>query len=386
MNKNNMNVLILEDEPAHVEIIRRSLEAAGYGNINIVSSLHDYRKYVSSISPDIVLADLRLPDGAAFDILVYPPEAQRFPILVMTSRGDEDKAVQSMKSGALDYVVKSVAVFEDMPHIIERVLRQWRFLTDRKLAENLMRESEAKFRRLAEEMPVLIIAFMVDGTLTYANHAYCEVLKISLKNLIGKSFFDFFHEDERENIKKRYMRLSKEMPSATFEHHVIMPDGSRRWLKWINNAFFDINGKITDFQSVGEDITERKSAEETLRRDQVLMEAILETAPTLIVFTDSDGRILLFNHACEELTGYKREEVLGKTIQELFLTSQWLPIVQKRFADPYAPELRQPHVNPWLTKSGVEKLIEWRCAVLKSPVEGRPCILGMGVDISERKK
>ena len=261
MNKNNMNVLILEDEPAHADAIRRSLEAAGYGNINIVSSLQDYRNYVVSISPDIVLADLSLPDGAALEILVYPPETQRFPTLVITSHGDEDKAVQSMKLGALDYVVKSVAVFEDMPHIIDRVLRQWKFLTDRKLAEDKMRESEAKFRRLSEDMPVLISTFMSDGTLTYVNRAFCDALKTSLKNLIGKSFFDFLPESERKNILKKYLNLSKERPSGTIEHHIIMPDGSIRRHRWINRAFFDLNGKITDFQSIGEDITEDKKDE-----------------------------------------------------------------------------------------------------------------------------
>ncbi|MCJ7456138.1 PAS domain S-box protein [Candidatus Bathyarchaeota archaeon] len=125
---------------------------------------------------------------------------------------------------------------------------------------------------------------------------------------------------------------------------------------------------------------------DTHAEDQRLLGELVETAGNLIVLTDPDGRIILFNHACEELTGYRRDEVLGKTIPELFLPPEWVPIVQKRFADPYAPEVRAPHENPWRTKSGEERIIEWRCTVIPSPEDGRPCILGTGTDITERKR
>jgi PAS domain S-box-containing protein len=131
---------------------------------------------------------------------------------------------------------------------------------------------------------------------------------------------------------------------------------------------------------------ERKRVEKALLESQRTLEAVVETAPSLIVLTDPEGQILLFNRACEELTGYKREEVLGKTIPELFLPPEWIPVVQKRFADPYAPEVQAPHENPWKTKSGKERPIEWRCTVLPSPKDGRPCILGTGIDITERKR
>jgi len=119
---------------------------------------------------------------------------------------------------------------------------------------------------------------------------------------------------------------------------------------------------------------------------QRFLEELIETAGNLIVLTDPEGRIVLFNRACEDLTGYKREEVFGKTIPELFLPPEWVPIVQRRFADPYAPEVRAPHENPWRTKSGEERIIEWRCTILPSPEDGRPCVLRTGTNITERKQ
>jgi len=134
-----------------------------------------------------------------------------------------------------------------------------------------------------------------------------------------------------------------------------------------------------------EEVRDRKSPKR-FGESQRFLEELVETAGNLIVLTDPDGRIVLFNRACEDVTGYKRHEVFGKTIPELFLPPEWVPVVQKRFADPYAPEVRAPHENPWLTKSGEERIIEWRCAVIPSPEDGRPCILGTGTDITERKR
>ena len=152
----------------------------------------------------------------------------------------------------------------------------------------------------------------------------------------------------------------------------------------LNQMLLDAERKLEDYALHLEAKVQERT--EALRESQRSLEAVVETAPSLIVLTDPEGGITLFNRACEELTGYKREEVLGKTIPELFLPPEWVPLVQKRFADPSAPEVRAPHENPWRTKSGEERLIEWRCTVLPSPQDGRPCVLGAGVDITDRKR
>jgi PAS domain S-box-containing protein len=193
---------------------------------------------------------------------------------------------------------------------------------------------------------------------------------------------DFFAGEGKKLIEEKILEVFMKGESSA-EVDVISKDG-RKNLYLLTGVRF-ISGGQKYLVGVGIDIDERKKAEKALEEAQRSLEAIVETAPSLIVLTDPDGRILLFNRACEELTEYKREEVLGKTIPELFLPPEWIPIVQKRFANPCAPEVRVPHENPWITKSGEKRLIEWRCTVLPSPEDGRPYILGTGVDITERK-
>ncbi|HEY4659177.1 MAG TPA: PAS domain-containing protein, partial [Gemmatimonadaceae bacterium] len=115
-----------------------------------------------------------------------------------------------------------------------------------------------------------------------------------------------------------------------------------------------------------------------------LFHELFEAVPALVVLTDQDGRIILFNAACEALTGYSRDEVIGRAIPELFLPTEWVPIVMQRFADPEASEVQLPHENPWITKSGERRMIEWRCATFRAPGASGPYVLGAGVDLTPR--
>ena len=128
-------------------------------------------------------------------------------------------------------------------------------------------------------------------------------------------------------------------------------------------------------------INESRRAAESSR---LLLDGVFETVPSAIVATEADGRIMLFNRAAEELTGYSRDEVIGKSLLDLFVPESWQKEVLARFADPHAPAVRQPHRNPWRTKQGVERLIEWRCAAL--PGLNGTRILGAGIDVTELRK
>lgn len=131
-----MNILIVDDEPAHIAAIRRAFRAAeGKTVVRAASTLREYRRLAAAEPPDMALLDLNLPDGRALEALSLPLAANPFPVVIITSHGDEGRAVQAMKAGAFDYIVKSAAAFSDMPHTVTRVLREWNSLLACKLAE-----------------------------------------------------------------------------------------------------------------------------------------------------------------------------------------------------------------------------------------------------------
>lgn len=128
---------------------------------------------------------------------------------------------------------------------------------------------------------------------------------------------------------------------------------------------------------------ERQRAEAALRESQQSLHTLVETVPCLLVITDREGHVLLFNRHAEELTGYTRDEALGKPIADLLIPPAWIETVKLQFNHP-APGT--PHQTPWRTKDGEECLIEWRCAPITWQNNTDGCMLGVGIDITERRR
>ena len=153
MGNSSLRIVIVEDEAAHAEAIRRAFEEAGMdSDISVAGTLKEYRESIAERPPDVALLDLNLPDGRAVEVLKSPPEDGPFPILIMTSFGNEQVAVEALKSGALDYVVKSPEAFVAMPRTVTRVLREWNLLQERKRAEEDLQNTVEELRRSNREL------------------------------------------------------------------------------------------------------------------------------------------------------------------------------------------------------------------------------------------
>jgi putative nucleotidyltransferase with HDIG domain len=150
-------ILLLEDDPAHVEVVQRAfLDSGMKAEVQVARTLQEYQALAAAQPPNIAIVDLRLPDGNAVHVLTSPPEAGPFPILIMTGHGDERVAVAAMRAGAIDYVVKSSEAFAAMPRTVERALREWRMLQERKQAEkNLLETNQRLSQAITATIQVL---------------------------------------------------------------------------------------------------------------------------------------------------------------------------------------------------------------------------------------
>lgn len=150
-------------------------------------------------------------------------------------------------------------------------------ITERKRAEDALRQSEERYRAVVEDQTELVCRFKPDGTLTFVNDAYCRYFNAKRSELIGRSFEGLVSEEDKINIAQLLASLNLDNPIGTIEHRVLFGK-VQRWHQWTDRAIFDDTGNFIEFQAVGRDITDRKQAEDALRESEANFKKAKEAA------------------------------------------------------------------------------------------------------------
>lgn len=157
MNSEPVRILLVEKEEADAQAVRRGLETSGDTfQIEVVSTLRGASEILRESTPDLVICNWMLRDGKAQDLLPVNRDDLQFPMVVLTSRGNEQVAVAALKAGALDYVVKSPETMADMPRIVDRALRDWYHIVEHKRADQELLERTRELGERVKELNCLI--------------------------------------------------------------------------------------------------------------------------------------------------------------------------------------------------------------------------------------
>ncbi len=185
-------------------------------------------------------------------------------------------------------------------------------IRDRKLAQKHLQESEKRYRSLLENQTELVFRSGPDGTLTFVNRVYCDFFGKRKEELIGKARKPQPAEGDAVRIEEELRRMSPSNQTVVAEYRVVSGKGKTHWMQFVNRAFFDPSGKITEIQSVGRDITERKKMESELEERNKFVDKIIDSSALSTWISDDKGTVIRANPACLEFFGAAEEEVVGK--------------------------------------------------------------------------
>jgi two-component system sensor kinase len=318
MERHPNHVLVIEDEEGHAELIRRSFKSYQQDfHLTFAGSLLDARNRINKNPPDLIIADWLLPDGKGVGILPPDREAITIPVIIMTSHGNEELAVEMMKAGVVDYIVKSESSFVELPHIAQRALRDWGNIVQRTRAEEALRESEEKFRSLVEHALEGILILDLQGTILFANNAAARTIEADdCAGLIGRNVMEFIAPESREDVVRDFIQVSQGHDAYLAQYNAISAKGNKFCVESIGKVI-SYEGKPADLISI-QDITERKRAEDALRESEERYRILTDAAHDAIYTLSPEGVVRYVNSGGAALIGMPPEKIVGLSLGMLY--------------------------------------------------------------------
>ena len=292
----SLRVLIVEDSEDDALLVLRELRRGGYEPTSErVDTPEAMRLALAEGEPwDVVLSDWRMPRFSATEALNTLRKAgSEAPFIVVSGKVGEEAAVEAVKAGAHDYVMK-----DDLARLsatLGRGLEEAEAKRERQRAEKSIKESEQRFRSLVMNSSDMITVFAPDGTRLYASPSIERVLGYKPEEMIGGNAFDLVHPDDAQRVREEFAdRARNPGTGQPFEFRLRHADGSWR-------VFESIGTNLLGDPSVGgivfnaRDVTDRKRAEEDLKESEERYRRLVELSPDTVVV--HDGREILFANA-----------------------------------------------------------------------------------------
>jgi PAS domain S-box-containing protein len=183
-----------------------------------------------------------------------------------------------------------------------------------------LKDDKTMAQKYLDIVGVMVVAIDSEENIVLINKKGCELLGCKKEEVLGKNWFDTFLPEKFKNEVRsvfRKLMLGEIEPAEYFENPILTKTGEERMILWQNTILKDDAGEIIGTLSSGEDVTESKRAEETLLASEERYHTLFEESPDSILLLDRTGIVLDCNTVTEELTGYSKNEIIGKSFDEL---------------------------------------------------------------------
>jgi PAS domain S-box-containing protein len=315
-----LRILSLEDVAYDAELLEREIRKAGtHYVLKRVETRDAFLDALTEFQPDIILADYSLPQFSAIEALrLLKQRKSGVPVILVTGSHSEEAAVECMKEGAEDYILK--ASLTRLPSAMQNALRKKEAERNKEAVENALKQSEAQYRLITENTRDLICLLDGQNRFLYASPSYELVLGYRPNELLGTDCFELIHPGDLALARRAAEQTRRHRQQRTAELRHRHRDG--HWVLFESAASLpaETEGKPRRVVMVSRDITERKRAEQEIEH----LATFPRYNPNPVLAFAADGRLIYFNDAAQAMA-----RSFGKEHPSEILSANSAAVVEK---------------------------------------------------------
>ncbi|MFB0556142.1 MAG: PAS domain S-box protein [Phycisphaerae bacterium] len=340
--KKSSSLLIVEDDQSQLRTLTDIMQEEGFEVIGC-STASEALEHLDHLETGVVVLDQRLPDLSGTQLLERIAAAKdRIRVIINTAYSSYESAKDALNLGAFAYVEKMdnpEELLRQVHRAFEASLRSYadeletvvaertqemrranellrKEITEREREEQLLQKEKDKAQKYLDVAGVMLVAIDSEQRVGLINKKGCDILGYKEEEILAKNWFDnFLPERIRDEVKavfEKNIQAETQAPEC-YENPILTKDGQERLISWHNTILRDKKGSVIATLSSGEDITERKKAEEALRESEEKYRVLFENAGEGIITLGLDGRITEANRLVEEY-GFDRAELRGRKL------------------------------------------------------------------------
>lgn len=379
MQSSLIYILHLEDNEIDADIVTALLKEEG-----LICEIHraiDRLEFLGRLENrpyDLIISDYSMPSFDGKEALRLARQfAPDTPFMYVSGTIGEDTAVESLKNGAVDYVLKGR--LSRFPAAVRRAIEESRQRSERaKFQRELIRREEL-FRQITDNVDDLIAVLDLEGRRVFSSPSYTSLLG-DLGQLGGTDSFADIDAADRDRVREVFEETVRTGVGRRITYGLRRKDGSLREIESQGSVVKDASGKVVNVVVVSRDVTDARQMEARLREQAEL----LDKAQDAIFVRNLNRQVTYWNHGAERLYGWTREEVQGRRVSEIINGREalvqdpaWNSVLKK---GEWTGELKL------VTKDRRELTVVSRWTLLRDPAGLPIAVMSIDSDITEKKE
>jgi PAS domain S-box-containing protein len=310
-------ILVVEDDEALSYFIKMKLQRLKFAVETTFNGCEAIDFLAKNSTRDLLmLLDYQLGDMTAGELVAHLSEKGiAVPFIVMTGYGTEQIAVDMMRLGATDYIVKDTAFVNLLDSVVLRAVDEITTLKELEKTEQALRTEQT---HLLNNIPDMVFQVDNEYNFTSLNPAVKDILGYTKEELLGQSLFGFLHPGEADSVRAEYAGAAKGLEIQRRPVRFIRRDSSVCWLEGNIVPIFDKAGNPIGVSAIYKDITPEKVANDELKEANQRITLLLDNSPNIILETDTGQKLVSLNETARRFFADDGENIKGRYCAELF--------------------------------------------------------------------